>query len=131
MIGDGVAAAQILGPAASADAQLQTAGMLALVRGPAAAKLGVGRTLPVHFAGAGARSGILVPRTALMRADGGQFVYRALGGGRFARVALEGGEPMAGGWFFSDGALKPGEAIVVAGATTLLGLERGPQEAAN
>jgi len=85
--------------------------------------------LPAHIAGAGARAGILVPRAALMRADGGQFVYRALGGGRFARVALENGEPMAGGWFFTDGALKPGEAIVVAGATTLLGLERGPQEA--
>jgi len=129
VIGDGVAAAHILGPAANADPQLQTAGALALVRGPAAAKLGIGRTLPVHFAAAGARNGILVPRAALMRADGGQFVYRALSGGRFARVGLENGEPMAGGWFFADGALKPGEAIVVAGATTLLGLERGPQEA--
>jgi len=129
VIGDGLAAATILGPAASADPQLQTAGVLALVRGSAAARLGVGRTLPVHFAGAGARAGILVPRAALMRADGGQFVYRALSGGRFARVGLENGEPMAGGWFFTDGALKPGDAIVVAGATTLLGLERGPQEA--
>jgi len=129
-IGEGTdaAVAQILGPAANADPQLQAAGMLALVRGPAAARLAVGRVLPVHLA-AGASTGVLVPRSALVRADGGQFVYRALGGGRFARVALDGGAPLDSGWFFAGSALKPGDPIVVSGATTLLGLERGPQQA--
>lgn len=130
-IGEGVDAvtARILGPAAAADAQLQTSGVLALAHGPAAAKLGVGRVLTVHLASGVAGSGVLVPRTALMRADGGQFVYRALGSGRFARVALSGGTPMAGGWFFPAGPLKAGDPIVVSGAMTLLGLERGPQQA--
>ncbi|MBO9581039.1 MAG: efflux RND transporter periplasmic adaptor subunit [Sphingobium sp.] len=125
--GDDATAAHILGPAANADPQLQTSAALAFVRGPGAARLAVGRVLPVRLADGSAASGVLVPRTALMRADGGQFAYRASGGGRFTRVALSGGAPQAGGWFFPDGVLKPGDPIVVAGATTLLGLERGPQ----
>ncbi|MBT2189428.1 hypothetical protein [Sphingobium nicotianae] len=131
VIGEGSDAmsVQILGPAVGADTQLQTAGVLALARGAGAARLAVGRVLPVHLTVNGAEAGVLVPRTALMRADGGQFVYRAQGGGRFARVALTGGAPMAGGWFFAGGPLKPGDAIVVSGATTLLGIERGSQEA--
>ena len=130
MIGEGADAisVQILGPAVGADTQLQTAGVLALARGAGASRLAVGRVLPVHLTVNGAESGVLVPRTALMRADGGQFVYRAQGGGKFARVALIGGAPMAGGWFFAGGPLKPGDAIVVSGATTLLGIERGSQE---
>jgi hypothetical protein len=126
--GDAVTA-QILGPATSADAQLQTPGVLALVRGAGAARLGVGRVLPVRGAGGVAGSGVLVPRTALIRADGGQFVYRPQGKDGFVRVSLSGGVPMAGGWFFPGAALKPGDPIVVAGATTLLGLERGSQQA--
>lgn len=131
VIGEGADAmsVQILGPAVGADMQLQTVGVLALARGAGAARLAVGRVLPVHLAAIGAEAGVLVPRTALMRADGGQFVYRAQGGGRFARVSLTGGAPMAGGWFFVGGPLKSGDAIVVSGATTLLGLERGSQEA--
>ena len=131
MIGESseATAARILGPAVNAEALLQTAGVLALVRGPSAARLAVGRVLSVHLPDGGATKGVLVPRTALMRADGGQFVYRPRDNDHFARVALTGGSPMAGGWFFSGSALKPGDPIVVSGATTLLGLERGPQDA--
>lgn len=133
LIGEGAdaVAAHILGPAVNADAQLQTSGVLALVQGADASRLPVGRILPVHIASGSGADGILVPRSALMRAAGGQFVYRALGGGRFGRVALSGGMPMAGGWFFAGSALKPGDPIVVAGATTLLGLESGPQRSAD
>lgn len=127
-IGDTGAVAQILGPAAAADAQLQSPGVLALVRGPAAAQLGVGRVLPVALGGSG-QSGVLVPRAALMRADGGMFVYRPAKDGRFARVALSGAVPLDGGWFVPSGPLKPGDTIAVSGATTLLGLERAPAPA--
>lgn len=127
-IGDTGTTAQILGPAAAADAQLQSPGVLALVRGPQAAQFGVGRVLPVPLGGSG-QSGVLVPRSALMRADGGMFVYRPAKDGRFTRVALTGAVPLDGGWFVPSGPLKPGDAIVVAGATTLLGLERAPAPA--
>ena len=127
-IGDSGATAQILGPAAAADAQLQSPGVLALVRGPQAAQFGVGRVLPVPLGGGG-QSGVLVPRSALMRADGGMFVYRPGKEGHFTRVALTGAVPLDGGWFVPGGALKPGDTIVVSGATTLLGLERAPAPA--
>jgi hypothetical protein len=130
IIGEGDAAftAHVLGPAIGTDAQLQTQGALALVRGKDAAQLAVGRVLPARLPDSKNVSGILVPRTALIRADGGQFVYRAQADGHFTRAALNDGVPMSGGWFFADGPLKAGDAIVVSGATTLLGLERGPQE---
>jgi hypothetical protein len=131
MIGEGNDAvpAHVLGPAATADAQLQTPGTLALVRGKQAARLAAGRVLPARLSDSQNINGVLIPRTALIRADGGQFVYRAEEGGHFTRAALHDGVPMAGGWFFADGPLKPGDAIVVSGATTLLGMERGPQQA--
>jgi hypothetical protein len=129
LVGEGAEAVtvHILGPAVGVDPQLQTAGVLGLVRGSGAARLAVGRVLPVRLDAGAARSGVLVPRTALMRADGAMFVYRAQGHSRFARVALEDGVPMGDGWFFSGGALKAGDPIVTSGATTLLGLERWPQ----
>ena len=115
---------RVLGPAASADAQLQSPGVLALVSGPRAGRLGVGRVLPARGAGAGERGGIIIPREALLRSDGTLFVYRAEPGGRFARVDLTGGEPQDQGWFIAAGPLRPGDRIVVDGAATLLGLER-------
>lgn len=129
MIGEGgdMIAARILGPAVNAETQLQTPGVLAVVKGAGVSRLAVGRVLPVQLSDGSGANGVLVPRTALIRADGGQFVYRAQGGGRFTRVSLSGGSPMAGGWFFAGGPLRPGDPIVVSGATTLLGLERGPQ----
>lgn len=120
---------RVLGPAASADAQLQSPGALALVSGPRAGRLGVGRVLSASAAGTGAIGGIIVPREAVLRSDGAMLVYRADPGGRFVRVDLSGGVPQDRGWFFAAGPLQPGDRIVVAGAATLLGLERGaPQE---
>lgn len=127
-VGDRGVTAQILGPAVTADAQLQSPGVLALVRGPQAAQLGVGRVLTVQLGGNG-QSGVLVPRAALMRADGGMFVYSSAKDGHFTRVALSGAVPLDGGWFVPGGPLKPGDRIVVSGATTLLGLERAPVSA--
>ena len=129
VVGEGsdAVSVRILGPAAGVDPQLQTAGVLGLARGSGAARLAVGRVLPVSLDAGVARSGVLVPRTALMRADGATFVYRAQGQGRFTRVVLKDGIPMGNGWFFSEDALKAGDPIVTAGATSLLGLERGPQ----
>lgn len=124
-VGSGASAARVtvLGPAAAGDAQLQTAGVLAVLRGRAAAQAQVGRVLPAR-AGTGAmRQGVLVPREAIVRADGGLFVYRASGKDGFTRVPLEGGAASEGGWFVPTGALKPGDRIVVSGAGTLLGLE--------
>lgn len=119
----GVQRLDLLGPAAAGDTQLQSAGALAILRGKAAAEVPVGRVLPVQLAEGAALAGVVVPREAVVRADGRLFVYTPGGKGGFARVALEGAQPVEQGWFVNSAALKPGTRIVVAGAGTLLGLE--------
>ncbi|MXO58243.1 hypothetical protein GRI89_01620 [Altererythrobacter salegens] len=116
---------RVLGPAAMSEAQLQTAGALALAGGRTAAEAQVGRVLPAYVATGLARAGVIVPREALVRVDGGAFVYRSARHGGFARAPVDTGNPVAEGYFVPEGTLHPGERIVVAGAGTLLGLERG------
>lgn len=128
-LGDGAGAqgdmtARVLGPAAVGDPQLQTAGALALLRGKAAPRVPVGRVVPARVRSGGATSGVLVPREAIVRADGNLFIYRDAGGDGFERVPLDNAQPVARGWFVSDKGLLPGDRVVTAGAGTLLGLER-------
>jgi hypothetical protein len=130
-IGEGASAAQVrvLGPAATGDTQLQTAGALALLRGRAAREAQVGRVLNASAPSGASRSGVMVPRDAIVRADSGLFVYRSLGKGGFERVSLDGAEASDAGWFVPTGALKPGDSIVTSGAGTLLGLEHSAPSA--
>lgn len=114
-----------LGPAITGDTQLQSAGALALVRGEAASAAGVGRVLAAHRATGEHRAGLVIPREAIVRADGTQQVYRALGGDGFERVSIDAAQPVVQGWFLPLGhGLRPGDRLVVAGAGTLLGIER-------
>lgn len=122
----GIQRLDLLGPAATGDSQLQAAGALAILRGRAAAEVPVGRVLPVQLAEGAPLAGVIVPREAVVRADGRLFVYVPGGKDGFARVALEGAQPLEQGWFVAGAALKPGTQIVVAGAGTLLGLESSP-----
>ncbi|WP_353228647.1 hypothetical protein [Novosphingobium sp.] len=120
-------ALRVLGPAIGGDTQLQTAGALALLEGPLAAQAGVGRVVPAHRQTGSGTPALLVPRDAVVRADGALQVYRALAGDRFERLIIDGPGtvPAPEGWLVAPGAaLKPGDRIVVAGAGTLLGLER-------
>jgi hypothetical protein len=125
-IGNGAEAnrVRVLGPAAAGDPQLQTAGVLALLSGPEAARMPVGRVVPARVWTGGATNGVLVPRAAIVRAEGGMFVYRDAGADGFERVALDGAEPADDGWFLPTDDILPGDRIVVSGAGTLLGLER-------
>lgn len=110
---------RVLGPAVGGDAQLQTAGVLAIADGTAS----VGRVLPARMGAAAGQAGVLVPRAALVRSDGALFVYRARGKDGFERIALTGAVAGDAGWQVPVGALHPGDRIVVEGAGTLLGLE--------
>jgi len=123
--GDGETGVRVLGPAAAADAQLQTTGALAIVRGPFASRFGVGRVFDAHMPASGtARSGVVVPRSAILRADGGLWVYRAGGDGHYERVELNDARATPDGWLVTSG-LRPGDKVVVSGAGTLFGLEHG------
>ena len=117
---------RVLGAASAGDTQLQTAGVLALLTGPAAAHAGVGRVVAAHRALGGATAGLIVPRSAVLRVDGALQVWRAAGD-RFERVAIDGPgvRSVAAGWFVPEGGtLHRGDRLVVSGAGTLLGIER-------
>jgi len=123
-INDG--SATILGAAASVDPRLQTAGVLAILRGAAVRDAGVGRLLPVTMATRGTAIGVTVPRPAVLRWHGSLWVYRQAAPGRFERIELPDARPMDAGWFVVAG-VRPGDRIVAAGAGALLAAERGSQ----
>lgn len=120
------ATAHVLGPAVGADPNLQSAGVLAIVRGSAAHALAVGRVMTAALAGSGpVRTGVIVPREAIVRTQGAMWVYRLDPAGTFHRVKLQDAVARASGWFVTAG-LRPGDRIAGAGATVLLGIEAGP-----
>ncbi|KKW93306.1 efflux RND transporter periplasmic adaptor subunit [Sphingobium chungbukense] len=122
--GPGAAHVRLIGAAANADLHLQSAGALAIVRGPLARELGTGRVLPVSMAGSAGESGTLVPRDALLRYQGSLWVYRLEPGGGYRRVELTGARPQAGGWFAPSG-VRPGDRVAIGGPAVLLFMERG------
>jgi hypothetical protein len=121
LVHGGVIRAVVLGPARVADVQLQSPGLIALAAGPGAGALSVGLTSPVQLATGAAASGVLVPRSALLRAEGRTWVYVRKGPESFERRAVV-GEPDAQGVFTSQG-VSPGEPVVIAGAAALFAAE--------
>lgn len=74
-----------------------------------------------------AQSGVLVPASAVIIAGGQSWLFRALGDGRFQRVALPAGSSAAPGGFHTAG-LAAGTRVVTRGAATLLSIEAGSGE---
>ncbi|WP_176598598.1 MULTISPECIES: hypothetical protein [Sphingobium] len=134
-IGEGAVAmpVRLIGPAAAADTRLQSAGSLAIIYGALARELGTGRVLPASMAQTkGKESGVIVPRAALLRYQGGLWVYRAEPGGGYRRVELTDARAQVDGWFVRDGlnnGLKPGDRVAADGAAVLLSIERGGEAA--
>ncbi|MDP3739551.1 MAG: hypothetical protein Q8R02_19340 [Hyphomonadaceae bacterium] len=118
----------ILGAAAAADARLQTAGLLGLVRGDAAQTLPTGRLLQADLELGASETGFLLPASALIRTSNSVWVYLQTGADAFERRDVSAGRAVADGWFVGDG-FKPDEQVVVEGATSLLAAENGPVEA--
>jgi hypothetical protein len=69
-----------------------------------------------------AEQGVIVPRSAVVRYAGKQWVYRALDGGRFVRREITPVEATAAGYFVTA-SLAPRMRVVVTGAQTLLSEE--------
>jgi catechol 2,3-dioxygenase-like lactoylglutathione lyase family enzyme len=124
-VGDGDTAigVRVLGAAASADTKLQSAGVLAIVRGSAAQGLLAGRILPASADSGAGQSGVIVPRDAIVRYQGGLWVYVQKPDKRFDRVEIVGARAVADGWFVTSG-LAPGTQVAVAGAGSLMAMER-------
>lgn len=129
-VGDGETAigVRVLGAAASVDAKLQSAGVLAIVRGSGAQGLLAGRVLPASADSGAGQSGVIVPRDAILRNQGGLWIYVQRPDKSFGRVELVGARPVADGWFVSSG-LSPGTPVAVSGAGSLMALERSGESA--
>jgi hypothetical protein len=112
--------AEWVGAAPTVDPLTQGEGMLGWIK---SAAFKPGAPVAAFIAGPGpSQSGVVVPRTALVRHAGLVFVYEQTGKEEFTRrpVTLE--QPLAAGWFTGN-RLKPGGSIVIAGAQTLLSEE--------
>jgi hypothetical protein len=135
---ENVIEAQVLGPAPTTDPQTQTEGYLLLVgAGPRARPDGgqpqgvaptPGAALVAYLAIPGpARSGVIVPREAVLRHEGGTFVYLQRDD-VFQRQAVTLERPIGNGWFSPVRAnnyspLQPQAKVVVVGAQQLLSEE--------
>jgi hypothetical protein len=120
--------ATILGAAGAADPRLQTAGVLAVVRGPAAARLPAGRLVRAQMELGGAESGFLLPSAAIIRTENAMWVYVRTGPDTFERRSVQSARAIDNGWFAPTG-FASGDMIVTEGAASLLAAERGPVEA--
>jgi multidrug efflux pump subunit AcrA (membrane-fusion protein) len=122
----GRVAAQILGPARTGDPRLLSVGLIGLVTGPAAARLGSGLSVPVSIPSGGGAGGVLIPRSALIRAHGTTFAYVRKDATHFERREVSGGAVEPGG-LFAAGGFRPGEAVVISGAAALYAAETVPK----
>jgi len=115
-----------LGPAAMTDPKMQTQGQLVLVRGPDAIELRPGRMVAAEFKSETLLSGVILPRSALLRVDGFDWVYLRISDDEFLRRKVVGAQIQSDGWFVSSG-FAPGDDIVATGAGSLLAVERGSE----
>jgi len=83
----GFAHATILGPARVGDPRLQSTGLLAVVTGAQALRMGSGAVLPATIAEGAAAVGVTIPRGALLRTAGQTFAYVRRDGASFDIVA--------------------------------------------
>jgi len=124
----GTATALVLGPARVGDVGLRSPGVIARVSGNNASYLSSGLTVPARIPGGGGGAGFLVPAAAVLRVDGGSWVYVRERGG-FIRRRLGGLAADAAGLVATSG-LQAGDQLVVRGASKLYAAEQGggPEE---
>jgi hypothetical protein len=108
--------------APTADPQTQTRGIFYLIDN-AGHQLAPGMSLQVAAPSSeAARSGVLVPRDAVLRAEGADWVYLRIAADKFTRREIRPDEMTEQGWFVHAG-VKPGETVVTSAAQELLSEE--------
>lgn len=119
-----VFAGVVLGTLPTADARLQTRGVLVELKGDAA-RLPIGQMLSAEVAAgdtATGVTGVVLPRSALLRRDARVWAYVQTSPATFVRREVRDYRPMVAGWFVASG-FAPGDRVVAAGAAALLGVE--------
>ena len=123
-IGDGSVPGVVLGPARAAEPRLQSSGLIVEVVGPQAILLSVGLTQSAHIAQADSQTGVMLPRTAIVRYRGAAWAYVRTAPDRFERRLVDAPVPEADGFFVAHG-FQAGDAVAVHGAIDLFAAEQG------
>ncbi len=114
--------AHLIGPAPMVDPQMQGRGFLLLVS-PNPLRLVPGTAVTALLSLPGEpRSGVLLPRGAVVRFNGATWIYLQTGEETFQRTEVILDTPMKNGWFVAKG-LKPQDKIVAVGGQELLSEE--------
>jgi len=117
---DAFVEAELLGPAPSADPQMQGQGFLVLLRAnpppPGAALIAWLRVAGKE------QTGVFVPSTAVIRHQGELFLYLQTTDDSFKREPMEAAHPLGEGFFVQEG-FKAEDRVVVVGAQQLLSEE--------
>jgi hypothetical protein len=116
-------AGEVLGTLPTADPRLQTRGVLVELKGDGA-KLPIGQmlTAQVPAANAAAVPGVVLPRSALLRRGSRVWAFVQTSPVTFVRREVHDYHPVLSGWFVASG-FMPGDRVVAAGASALLGIE--------
>ena len=116
-------AGTVMGVLPLVDQRMETRGLLVKLKGDAA-KLPIGQTLTAEVPVSSGSSllGVILPRASLLRHDSRVWVYLQTGAESFVRKEVPEYRPVPNGWFVSKG-FAPGDHVVAAGATALLGVE--------
>jgi hypothetical protein len=118
----GSAQARVAGVARTADQRLQSPGLITIVTGSQAAYLSSGLTMNAKLYSGGSAGGVLIPNAALLRQDGQIFAYVRVAATSFAKREVVRTRVTPEGLIVQNG-FKPGEAVVVQGASALLAAE--------
>jgi len=121
-----IVATELLGLSGTADQRMQTTGLYCVVRGDDAKLLRPGRVLGGRIEIDAAMTGVVLPRSALIRADGRVWVYVRTDADEFVRREVSGGLPVTGGWYVADD-FEPGIEIVVEGAGSMASFEHADE----
>jgi len=123
-IGSGSVHAPVIGPSRNAEPRLQSSGLIALVTGPQAILFSIGLTQSARIDQPSSQTGVLLPRTALIRYQGLDWAYVRRGPGQFERRQVSGPTPEKDGDFVAQG-FQPGEQVAVQGVAALFAAEQG------
>jgi len=112
----------VLGVLPLVDPTQQTRGVLLKLKGDAA-KLPIGQVLSADIPTSGnLMLGVVLPRASLLRHDSRIWVYVQTGATTFVRKEVREYRSVPSGWFVPKG-FAPGDHVVAAGASALLGAE--------
>jgi hypothetical protein len=84
--------------------------------------------LAAEIESSGRVTGVMIPRSALVRSDGMACVYLRLSEDEFVRRTVVATRIRQDGWFVTSG-FEPGDEVVTAGAGSLLAVERSGEMA--